>query len=1560
MKNLFRYFKDQSSSADYFAELLQNAEKQEEAPTFSADTESKLQKKYNMFMDPGYTVVQNTVFNAWSYINQLLHSKQFAETPSNQGDASLYKNRSIAFNKILTVFGEDKLFNYYKEYSDYCEVKIPLLPIDFFISLNSSINTEGFNISKSIIDRCERTVQAIIPNFKLNDKWKILNVNNQRIPVLDIQDVKSDSLDLEDIEKIRPNVDFNDVWDGDKQFNINPIYSKFFSKFVRVEFEIKSEDTKVISYNLDKSMDSGWTKNLYGLLKLQLIMHCYMRFPMEYAYWSTTTENVSDYIPKLFFEQVVKNGWLYAAGTSKIKPLERITGPAFIKKHVEEKIVRDKITIVPRTNNEAHCITQNGNICWVPYIDDVSTYNQDMKSVYDSNNNRFLSESKFGFKNQILYTDWVHDRLLYVNTNGNIERINLRGCVPLDEITINQLLDISLNSKDVELFTVSDFFRQLSNVQERGSPIKSKFNSIMSAYTFLSDEKHGLNLRCFDKHYDFKEVEDKYVNDCREAATVIRDYCISIYNSFYKISAIPVSQKIGGFKLGLDIIIKYSQAQSVYSQVYKKAVEVNTVKEHSYDELFNTKITVPNAPGLQDFGALPHQADILLNVEEKKPRFMILSVDAGGGKSLILTLDILKLLEKNLIKRPAIVVPGNLVKEFCNEIRKYCKDTINILPITLSTLRRINMLFKDEQAILTYFKNLPVNTILVINYDVLKHDYNVLTGKNEPQLLYLNERVAQYPVVNLLKRLNIDFIASDESQNVKNPDSERSEAFSMLVTNIQNRRIASGTLISDSPVDLVNEMATFNPAILVNKKFYIDKFASETSVNRKGGTKVLSWKTDTGAEIRRRIKPYAQYHVKKSSDWSYLLPEPIENFFEVDSLVGAQNTFYQGLMEKAIEDLRSDPKIARMIEENNPEDQKKIEQALKRSLSQVEIFINAPDSNPAFKLTVSDIRELVSPKVKLIDQLIDAHFNGGTVQGKSFKPDTKSILILCYNRAVSKHIYKYTENKSICLHYTAGDVDVLNEFRKPDSRYRVLIADEDSITTGLNLQVASHLIRVQSIWSPGPFEQSLRRILRPDVLDEYNRDQIKFSWLLIGNTIEVPKTARLMSKIIEKAKVDNEHISSFRSILPKLNSEKLKIISMKLDNLLEKSHLSDYEDYFNAYSSLREWDKQEHTNKTEELRKYFEQKYQMSISSSQVKKLAKVAVKSNNILTGSRKVYTPFAEGAIIPDYKGIKMTPVSIIENEDDEKGGTEIDLVNIKVGDICITELGIGKIKSIFKQKLKVAVSGFGEVTLPKSIIGVPLRHKGKKKLISEYKKLGSRGDSLLNAQNANIEPTFDPEDPEIENTEESNMQKPTIDLQLSIINGFPSLWIVPEKEEIMSQLIGIGFKSIDPYLKARIKKPVGASALEAALKEKGLQIEDPESINELSDKVFTKQLLNVVKTLQFTNRLRNFFRITLHRKVVDPKIVRMYPMVIDDMLFVAMNKNNHRSSVVNIVKNLNLEGAGITRFRDSPMRAVYFFPNAEAGRAMLRKLKVMFDFPNYIDLKNQIRNIKYRSEK
>lgn len=158
------------------------------------------------------------------------------------------------------------------------------------------------------------------------------------------------------------------------------------------------------------------------------------------------------------------------------------------------------------------------------------------------------------------------------------------------------------------------------------------------------------------------------------------------------------------------------------------------------------------------------------------------------------------------------------------------------------------------------------------------------------------------------------------------------------------------------------------------------------------------------------------------------------------------------------------------------------------------------------------------------------------------------------------------------------------ELFKTDDNVKILVANEQAITEGQNLQIASRIIRVDSPWSPGDYDQSTARMFRPDPkgaeidgdgkAGEMAREVIFIDWVMTEGTSEVAKVARLMWRTVDKVKFDEKGNDFYDPLFNLLdvdgNPVELPRLVMSLDTFREQNTINALAPYFYAKKVLND------------------------------------------------------------------------------------------------------------------------------------------------------------------------------------------------------------------------------------------------------------------------------------------------------------------------------------------------------------------------------------------------------
>lgn len=683
----------------------------------------------------------------------------------------------------------------------------------------------------------------------------------------------------------------------------------------------------------------------------------------------------------------------------------------------------------------------------------------------------------------------------------------------------------------------------------------------------------------------------------------------------------------------------------------------------------NTSITADDirVPGSKDgFQLFPHQIEGHQYLRNS-PRFAVLDIAPGGGKTIEVLSDIANLVRDRKVSKPLIACPNGLVRNWVEDMHKITQGKWNIIPITTATYRT----WGDER-LTKMIANSPRNTIVVVGLSVLKLQmYPVVIGNHV-------EKVSG--TLEFVKKFGFDYVALDESHRVKNPKTATHKAVKQLATmsSVKYIRLATGTLISNKLTDVVGQAAMFSSQIFRTP----EEYEAENS-EYVGDTKVLTWKKDTPKRARDQLARHAAVITFKRKEWAFMLPLPKESFFAVTMEKSekeggnAHQLMYDAILKETLDELKKDGDVMKLLKggdadseggengENGEEEEEEgddenlknivndalmngkmpddlddatmaeLEMALRPYLQRLEMMLTDPLGDEFGDIYFKGLKQngFISNKVLKVIQRIKLNFlDFPWVKGKLYakgghdkdgieygdlcdyegqryvlmppkdanpydreahyapyksvippaedprwkKESRGKVIVFCrYTRSVNA-IYAALQKLEPQLAKVAvkfhGEIKEkwanLDAFKatpiEKSKGVQILIANEQAISEGHNLQMASRLIRVESPWAPGELDQSAARIFRPDPTGKYGRENVYLDWVLTNGSMEVAKMGRLISKMLSKAQFDEADNPLYEGIA----DYQLPPISMSLDTIASTPLLSDISDYTDAYAEL--------------------------------------------------------------------------------------------------------------------------------------------------------------------------------------------------------------------------------------------------------------------------------------------------------------------------------------------------------------------------------------------------------
>jgi SNF2 family DNA or RNA helicase len=376
-----------------------------------------------------------------------------------------------------------------------------------------------------------------------------------------------------------------------------------------------------------------------------------------------------------------------------------------------------------------------------------------------------------------------------------------------------------------------------------------------------------------------------------------------------------------------------------------------------------------------------------------------LADDMGLGKTLQIIAFILSQRDKVTHNTNLLVVPTSLIFNWQMEVKKFAPSI------------RVHTIYGADRI---------KNTEEFNNFEIILTSYGTLLAD-----------------VNFLKNYHFNYIFLDESQNIKNPDSQRYKSARLLKA--RNRITVTGTPIENNTFDLYGQLSFACPGLLGTKQYFKDIYAVPID-------KFKSNKRAT--ELQNKIKPFILRRTKQQV--AEELPEKTEMVLYCE-MQQQQRGIYDAY-EKEFRDY---------ISATTDDLLKKSPMNVLKGLTRLRQICDSP-------LLLSGEKPPGNESAK-IDILIE--------QIESKSPRHK---ILVFSQFVSmlELIKKELTARDIKFSWLTGSSRnreaIVNEFQN-NADVRVFLISMKAGGTGLNLTEADYVYLIDPWWNPAVENQAIDR-----------------------------------------------------------------------------------------------------------------------------------------------------------------------------------------------------------------------------------------------------------------------------------------------------------------------------------------------------------------------------------------------------------------------------------------------------------------------------------------------------
>lgn len=380
----------------------------------------------------------------------------------------------------------------------------------------------------------------------------------------------------------------------------------------------------------------------------------------------------------------------------------------------------------------------------------------------------------------------------------------------------------------------------------------------------------------------------------------------------------------------------------------------------------------------------------------------VLADDMGLGKTLQIITFILAQRNKTKQNTNLVVMPTSLIFNWQAEVEKFAPS---IKMLTLYGAGRI----KD----ITVFDN----------YELILTSYGTLLSD-----------------ITFLTKYRFNYIFLDESQNIKNIDSQRYYAARQLQS--RNKIAITGTPVENNTFDLYAQLSFALPGLLGNKQSFKDLFS----------VPIDKFKSSRHAlQLQKKVAPFILRRTKR--DVARELPEKTEMILYCP-MEEPQRKVYEAY-EREFRDYIAD-RTDEEIEKNSIH--------VLRSLTRLRQICDSPLLLPDEKLFGDN-----SAKIEVLLEQIEN------------KAQYHKVLVFSQFVSMLELIKKELELRGIAFEYLTGSTrdrqTVVNHFQN-NPAIRVFLISLKAGGTGLNLTEADYVYLVDPWWNPAVENQAIDRSYR--------------------------------------------------------------------------------------------------------------------------------------------------------------------------------------------------------------------------------------------------------------------------------------------------------------------------------------------------------------------------------------------------------------------------------------------------------------------------------------------------
>ena len=845
---------------------------------------------------------------------------------------------------------------------------------------------------------------------------------------------------------------------------------------------------------------------------------------------------------------------------------------AFDSTLIVSPLGKTNIGFLPKVSNDP---------IWVPPNTDAKLVDNAIASIYEDSHGEWspvdvtkpeanLYES-YVSKTAVIGADWAINQLLAINSRGSVESVHdLTGIQKSDAGKIYKFMrrDASVGTL-ASLYDISDDWSGFNRPEiaaiegvSQGSTFNSKLITATQSEEF-AEQKHPIG----ELRQKIAGKESFIYADIHPKSTVptlasVFHFCEAVTKFIRSRTAEQLLKlhlnvtELGYIAQAMLITDNHDRVPAAADAAMKTIEENRALSK--IDQIDPSKIDMTGIPFVSpDVKLMPHQVKGFAALKGN-PKNAVLSVDAGGGKTLMYMLDIAQHIGKGL-RLPLVLAPERLIKNYLNTSWLF-GGRVNFVPLTSDAFYGNDTW--GPARLKSLIENAPPNTIFFADFNLLTPRKNSV--KATDIITVGTKSFDVHLPTAFLRQFKWGGVWIDESQTLKNLDAGVSGEVAAFINAIPLRREASGTYVHDGLHDVVGQFSLFDPSVFGDMSDFKENFY--TSQGRSAAPA-----PGASVKVRDLMESSAAVVTLRRKEWASMLPTRQDFFWPVE-MSPAQSAVYDLIIKHQEKELQKqmdeDPTLADLLtradsDDPNSEDAQanaeKLDNLLRFYLQRMEQFLTAPGSDPFGKTLKGD--DAITPKMKVIVSRCNEHFS---------KKYVGKILIWTQYIESANQVYENLppELKKVAVHYTAARSNESMLAAQQDNM-QIMVGCEHSMNTGEDLQMFSRIIRLETVWNWGTLEQGESRVNRPLMQDprmvENGGNGIFYDWIFCDKSADVTKIARMVSKMVTTLKFYNRDNYAFQAIPTP------PIMKLNRATLFKRQRYDSADgcmEHFNAYSDM--------------------------------------------------------------------------------------------------------------------------------------------------------------------------------------------------------------------------------------------------------------------------------------------------------------------------------------------------------------------------------------------------------